>query len=162
MPQPMYRRAMSFHALGKTIVIIGLVVAGLFGASSPAAADQTQDRWVNIPDTATVAHGLACGGRIGGVTVSTDSLPGLVYVRLNATFVGISTTPGVLCSVFATLRWRNLDTGAVGSWSAEVSGGLIDFPAEPWTHLQSGSGRVQVTLTTDRPHIPSVANINVY
>ncbi|MFC9760284.1 hypothetical protein [Rhodococcus jostii] len=153
---------MSLRTLGKSIAVSGLVLAGLFGAAVPAAADQTRDRWVNIPDTATVAHGIACGGRIGGVTVATDSLPGLVYVRLNATFVGISTTPGVLCSVSATLRWRNLETGAAGSWSAEVSGGVIDFPAEPWAHLATGSGRVEVTLTTDRPHIPSDTEINVY
>ncbi|QSE92385.1 hypothetical protein JWS13_29105 [Rhodococcus pseudokoreensis] len=153
---------MSLPTLGKSIAITGLVLAGLFGAAAPAAADQTQDRWVNIPDTATVAHGLACGGRIGGVTVATDALPGLVYVRLNGTFVGVSSTPGVLCSVFATLHWRNLETGAAGSWSAEVSGGLLDFPAEPWAHLETGSGRVEVTLTTDRPHIPSTTQINVY
>jgi hypothetical protein len=153
---------MSVPTLGKSIAISGLVLAGLFGAGAPAAADQTQDRWVNLPDTATVAHGIACGGRIGGVTVATDRLPGLAYVRLNATFVGISSPPGALCSVFATLHWRNLDTGAAGSWSAEVSGGVIDFPAEPWTHLETGSGRVEVTLTADRPHIPSVTQINVY
>ncbi|MFC7449568.1 hypothetical protein [Rhodococcus daqingensis] len=153
---------MSLPMLGKSIAISGLVLAGLFGAGAPATADPTQDRWVNIPDTATVADGLACGGRIGGVTVATDRLQGLVYVRLNATFVGISSTPGVLCSVFATLHWRNLGTGAAGSWSTEVSGGVIDFPAEPWTHLETGSGRVEVTLTTDRPHIPSVTEINVY
>ncbi|MEN0134998.1 MAG: hypothetical protein AAGC80_07605 [Rhodococcus sp. (in: high G+C Gram-positive bacteria)] len=153
---------MPLLTLGKSIAIAGLALAGVFGAGAPAAADQTQDRWVTIPDTATVAHGIACGGRIGGVTVSTDALPGLVYVRLNATFVGVSTTPGVLCSVFATLHWRNLDTGAAGSWSADVSGGVRDFPAEPWTHLETGSGRVGVTLTTDRPHIPSTTQINVY
>lgn len=153
---------MSSPRLGKSIVIGGLVLAGLFGSGAPATADQTQDRWVNLPDTATVAHGTACGGRIGGVTVATDGLPGLVYVRLNATFVGISTTPGVLCSVLATLHWRNLGTGATGSWSTEVSGGVIDFPAEPWTHLETGSGRVEVTLTTDRPHLPSVTVVNAY
>ncbi|MDV7351688.1 hypothetical protein R4282_01495 [Rhodococcus oxybenzonivorans] len=146
----------------RSIAISGLVLAGMFATSSPAAADQTQDRWVYIPDTVTAADGVACGGRIGGVTVATDRLPGLVYVRLNATFVGMSTTPGVLCSVSATLHWRNVDTGAVGTWSAEVSGGLIDFPAEPWAHLETGSGRVEVTLTTDRPHIPSATDINVY
>ncbi|PTR37494.1 hypothetical protein C8K38_12073 [Rhodococcus sp. OK611] len=153
---------MSLPTLGRSIAISGLVLAGLFGACTPAAAGPEQDRWVNIPDTATVADGLACGGRIGGVTVATDSLPGLVYVRLNATFVGISTTPGALCSVSATLHWLNLGTGAAGSWSAEVSGGVIDFPAEPWTHLETGSGRIEVTLTTDRPHLPSVTQINVY
>ncbi|MCQ4118418.1 hypothetical protein [Rhodococcus tibetensis] len=153
---------MSRLELGKATAIGGVVLAGLLGTSAPAAADQTRDRWVNIPDTATAADGIACGGRIGGVTVATDSLPGLVYVRLNATFVGISTTPGVLCSVPATLDWRNLDSGVAGSWSTEVSGGLIDFPAEPWTHLETGSGRVEVTLTTDRPHISSSTEINVY
>ncbi|BAH50932.1 hypothetical protein [Rhodococcus opacus] len=153
---------MSLLTLGKSIALTGLALAGLLGAAAPAAADQTRDRWVNIPDTVTVAHGVACGGRIGGVTVSTDALPGLVYVRLNATFVGVSTTPGVLCSVFATLHWRNLGTGAEGSWSADVSGGVLDFPAEPWTHLETGSGRVEVTLTTDRPHLASATEINVY
>ncbi|MGW6375081.1 hypothetical protein ACWFRB_03310 [Rhodococcus sp. NPDC055112] len=153
---------MSLATLGRSIVIGGLALAGPFGASAPATADPTQDRWVTIPDTATVADGLACGGRIGGVTVATDRLTGLVYVRLNATFVGISTTPGELCSVSATLHWRNLGSGAAGSWSAEVSGGVIDFPAEPWTHLETGSGRVEVTLTTDRPHIPRVTQIDVY
>ncbi|AQA25122.1 hypothetical protein BTZ20_4045 [Rhodococcus sp. MTM3W5.2] len=152
---------MSRATLGKSIAISGLVLAGLFGACAPATADPTQDRWVKIPNTATIADGIACGGRIGGVTVATDKLPGLVYVRLNATFVGISTTRGELCSVFATLHWRNLGTGA-GSWSAQVSGAVFDFPAEPWTHLETGSGRVEVTLTTDRPHLPSVTEINVY
>ncbi|MFD4182092.1 hypothetical protein [Rhodococcus sp. NPDC058514] len=148
--------------LGKSIAISGLTLAGLFCAGAPATADPTRDRWVNIPDTATVADGIACGGRIGGVTVATDRLLGLVYVRLNATFVGVLTTPGMPCSVLATLHWRNLGTGAAGSWSTEVSGGVIDFPAEPWTHLATGSGRVEVTLTTDRPHIPSVTEIAVY
>jgi hypothetical protein len=153
---------MSLTTFGKSIAISGLVLAGLFGACAPATAGPTQDRWVNISDTATVADGIACGGRIGGVTVATDGLPGLVYVRLNATFVGISATPGELCSVSATLHWRNLGSGAAGSWSAQVSGGVIDFPAEPWTHLETGSGRVEVTLTTDRPHVPSVTEIKVY
>ncbi|WP_252189867.1 MULTISPECIES: hypothetical protein [unclassified Rhodococcus (in: high G+C Gram-positive bacteria)] len=153
---------MPLPTLGKSIAVSGLVLAGVFCAGAPAAADQTRDLWVNLPDTATVADGIACGGRIGGVAVATDSLPGLAYVRLNATFVGISAKPGVLCSVSATLHWRNLDTGAAGSWSADVSGGLTDFPAEPWTHLKTGSGRVEVTLTTDRPHVPSVTEISVY
>ncbi|HEY5856396.1 MAG TPA: hypothetical protein VIW24_20755 [Aldersonia sp.] len=109
----------------------------------------------------TVADGIACGGRIGGVTVSTDSLPGLLYIRLNATFVGISSRPGVLCSVPAMVTWRNLENGATGSWTAVASGSPIDFPAEPNTHLQTGSGRVELTLTTSRPHIVSVTAVNV-
>src|SRR6478609_7783723 len=80
--------AVPLPTLGKSIAVSGLVLAGVFCAGASAAADQTRDRWVNLPDTATVADGIACGGRIGGVTVSTDSLPGLAYVRLNATFVG--------------------------------------------------------------------------
>ena len=137
-------------------------MAGLIGAASPAAADQTQDRWVNLRDTVTVADGIACGGRIGGVTVATDSLPGQLYIRLNATFVGISAPPGVVCSVLATVGWRNLETGANGSWSTVAAGSPVDFPAEPNTHLQTGTGRVELTLTTTRPHLPSVTTVNVY
>ncbi|KAA0020120.1 hypothetical protein [Antrihabitans cavernicola] len=148
--------------LRKSVVVGGLVVAGLFGAASPAVADQTQDRWVNLHDTVTVADGIACGGRIGGVTVSTDSLPGLLYIRLNATFVGISSQPGVVCSVAATITWRNLDNGTTGSWSAVAAGSPIDFPAEPSTHLATGSGRVELTLTTALPHVPSVTTATVF
>jgi hypothetical protein len=57
----------------RSIAISGLVLAGMFATSSPAAADQTQDRWVYIPDTVTAADGVACGGRIGGVTVASRS-----------------------------------------------------------------------------------------
>ncbi|WP_233532704.1 hypothetical protein [Antrihabitans sp. YC2-6] len=149
-------------SLRNSVLASGLAVAGLFAATGPAAADQTQDRWVNLRDTVTVADGIACAGRIGGVTVATDSLPGKLYIRLNATFVGISAPPGVVCSVPATVAWRNLETGATGSWTAVASGSPIDFPAEPNTHLQTGSGRVELTLTTTRPHIPSVTAVDVY
>ena len=149
-------------SLRNSVLVSGLAVAGLFGATAPAAADQTQDRWVNLQDTLTVADGIACAGRIGGVTVATDSLPGQLYIRLNATFVGISAPPGVVCSVPATVAWRNLQTGATGSWTAAAAGSPIDFPAEPNTHLQTGSGRVELTLTTARPHFPSVTAVNVY
>ena len=56
MTSPQIWSTMSLLTLGKSIAVSGLVLAGLFGAAAPAAADQTQDRWVNIPDTATVAH----------------------------------------------------------------------------------------------------------
>ncbi|WP_068273279.1 hypothetical protein [Aldersonia kunmingensis] len=43
---------------------------------------------------------------------------GMIDVRIRGAFAGILSDPGMLCSVIATIRWRNLETGVAASWPA--------------------------------------------
>ncbi len=69
--------------------------------------------------------------------------------------------PTVLaCDVTAIVDWRNLDTGDSGSVSRFVPAGSTG--ARPlFVHVDSGPGRVALTLRTDRPGIPASTEVFV-
>ncbi|MFJ1460390.1 hypothetical protein [Nocardia wallacei] len=63
------------------------------------------------------------------------------------------------CDVTAILDWRNLDSGAAGSVSRFVPAGQRLTAAI--LVADTGPGRVQLTLRTDKPNIPASAEVFV-
>ncbi|MEC3952910.1 hypothetical protein VMT65_07705 [Nocardia sp. CDC153] len=63
------------------------------------------------------------------------------------------------CDVTAVVDWRNLDTGQAGSVSRFVPAGQRSTPAV--ILAETGAGRVQLTLRTDRPNLPASTEVVV-
>ncbi|HEY5854329.1 MAG TPA: hypothetical protein VIW24_09830 [Aldersonia sp.] len=156
--------------LGSCLGVV-LVLAG--GGTAVAQEDY---RYLDGPVAWSVASGPACGGRVFSSTVtSTEIFPGpglppvdnrgTLHVWVCAMFVGVSENPGVQCSVFASLRWRNLATGASGEVHdlGPVSGSIPPFLGTGASaDLDTGSGPVELTLFTDRSHIPGTNVVEVF
>ena len=152
---------------------LGLV---LVLAGGGRAAAQENYRYVDGPAALSVASGPACGGAVRASTVTSTELfpgPGLppidnrgrLHVCVGATFVGVSEQPGTHCSVLASLRWRNLATGASGEAHSigPVNGSIAPFLGTgASTTLDTGSGPVELTLFTDRPHVPGTTVVEVF
>ena len=69
------------------------------------------------------------------------------------------------CSVLASLRWRNLATGASGEVHGlgPVSGSIPLFLGTGASaDLDTGSGPVELTLFTDRAHVPDTMVLEVF
>ncbi|MBA5848463.1 hypothetical protein [Gordonia amicalis] len=142
------------------------VQAGVANADGPRRAELR---------TATVAYGPACVGQVFAQMVSTrvsypgPGLPaqdnrGVVYISAGGGFVGVSDHPGRPCRVTTTVRWRNLWTGASGVVAGLTSGNLVPpAPQEMVSRVvRTGSGPVEFTLTTDRPHLLERNVLRVY
>jgi hypothetical protein len=156
--------------LGSCVALV-MVFAG--GGTAVAQADY---RYVDGPVAWSVASGPVCGGRVWSSAVTSTELfpgPGLppvdnrgkLHVSVGATFVGVSEHPGVQCSVRASLRWRNLATGAGGEVHGlgPVSGSIAPFLGTGASaDLETGSGPVELTLFTDRAHVPGTMVVEVF
>ncbi|MGW4848117.1 hypothetical protein [Nocardia brasiliensis] len=81
---------------------------------------------------------------------------------MNAAFFGIPSGSGIQCTANATMRWHNLDTGMSGSFTGQVCGGYAAFCNPALEFITTGSGRVEFELTTDHPHMPSNAVLDVF
>lgn len=146
----------------------------MFLGSGVAGADG-EVRYGRGPGAWTLASGPLCGGMISASTVTSTELQpgpgqpwrdnrGQLAVWLTGTFVGISEAPGRQCSVTATVRWRNLDTGLGGVWeSGPVSGSIPPFTGlGQRAMLATGSGRVELTLSTDHPSLAGTQVVDVF
>ncbi|QLY34266.1 hypothetical protein H0264_10465 [Nocardia huaxiensis] len=63
------------------------------------------------------------------------------------------------CDITAIVDWRNLDTGQAGSVSRFIPAWQRLSPAI--VLAETGAGRVQLTVRTDRPNIPATTEIVV-
>ncbi|MFD4181555.1 hypothetical protein [Rhodococcus sp. NPDC058514] len=160
--------------IARSSSVLLLTVAGFLSVSGTAAADEGRYNYVTLGDAWSAAEGIACGGRVYGGAVYSETIQpgpgadrvdhrGWVLFSVGAAFVGLSAAPGVHCSAAATISWRNLDTGAAGSWTSDVNGSLPPFLGTgASTEIFTGSGRVEARLTTNRPHLPSVTGFTVF
>ncbi|WP_245669535.1 hypothetical protein [Nocardia speluncae] len=164
--------------------------AGLFGAAMAvaapgvaAAADPCQLGASNVgPRTCattefrtapawTLGNGV-CVGMLSAAGVAYDGplseyhvFPGTAHsieLRVTQGFSPLGNfAPTLLaCDVTAILDWRNLDTGRSGSVSHFIPAG--NTSSRPFfMHVDSGPGRVALTLRTDRPSVPATTEVFV-
>ncbi|MFI6870318.1 hypothetical protein [Nocardia sp. NPDC050406] len=169
--------------------VLGAAIAVFAGAGlaigTPASADPgepCQLGWSNVgPRTCaktdfnlspvlTVGNGVCAGILQAGGTSFDGPLyeyseaPGAthsVVLRITQGFSPIGEWgPQLLaCDVTAVVDWRNLDTGQTGSVSRFVPAWQRSTPAI--VLADTGPGRVQLTLRTDRPNIPASTEVFV-
>lgn len=133
--------------------IVGLTIVASALATTTVATANT----AHLTPIVTLGHGLysdqiaACVGYIDVQAASDYDAPYPPnYVRFTTHFVGLSS----VCSVSGTIEWSNRDTGQSGSRPWAVSG--WDGPGAPTVaSIETGTGRVDLTITTTTPHIPS-------
>lgn len=147
--------------IGYVVVVLCAVLGVSLAAASPAQAV----RQVSQAETWTQANGPACGGFS---TVSATSAPrlhnpdgstvdnrGMVRFWVQGSFLGISGTP-YPCDLSVRVHWRNLRTGAAGSFGGVVSG-VISVAPGPGRgierYVRTGSGAVEFRLVPALAHI---------
>ncbi|WP_024800304.1 hypothetical protein [Nocardia sp. BMG51109] len=154
-------------------------------AAAPATADAgepCQLGWSNVgPRTcakadftlspvATLGNGICAGLLSTGGTAFDGPLyeyseaPGAAHSVVLRIAQGFSPVgewgPQLLaCDVTAIVDWHNLDTGQAGSVRRFVPAGQRFTPAI--VLAETGPGRVQLTLRTDKPNIPAATEIVV-
>ncbi|MBF6332147.1 hypothetical protein [Nocardia transvalensis] len=140
-------------------IAIGVVAA----TASPAAA-----AGVEFPPVYTVGNGqLGCVG-----TVTATVRPGPdeyvpaneARVYLRGTFYGPEAPSGSpLCFIGGIVRWHNLDTGTSGDSIPAIVSSVVGRPStdDASVTINTGSGRIRATLTTNAIHIPTTVEFTV-
>ncbi|WP_245677881.1 hypothetical protein [Nocardia acidivorans] len=161
-------------------VLIGSGVA----VAGPAAADgdECQLGWSNVgPRTCaktdftmspvfSLGNGICAGMLSAGGTAFDGPLYGYseapgashaVVLRITQGFspVGEWGPQLLACDVNAVVDWHNLDSGQTGSVTRFIPAGQRSTPAI--VLAETGSGRVQLTVRTDRPNVPASTEVFV-
>ncbi|MFI1463155.1 hypothetical protein [Nocardia carnea] len=141
-----------------TVFLAGSAIA-LIAAAAPAGAATH-----SFPDVPTLAYGGLCGTSIRTWADTSPQWPGraVINVRANPVVgVGSGVHPfAPLCEVMTTVSWRNLDTGATGSYVNNVVTGI--YGSIQYSLFQdTGPGRVEVTVTTNHASIPAHGSFTV-
>ncbi|MEV0298768.1 hypothetical protein [Nocardia sp. NPDC050710] len=141
-----------------------VVLAGAATAAAVGSGAQASAATVHFPQVPTLAHGGLCWTSIQTWADTSPEWPGRAVMNVRATPVsGIG--PGAyplapLCEVPTTVAWRNLDTGATGSYFNVVVTGI--YGSIQYALFQdTGPGRIEVTVSTDTVNIPARATFVV-
>lgn len=136
-----------------TVILAGSALALIAAPGAPAGATTHA-----FPDVPTLAYGGLCGTGIRTWADTGPEWPGRAVINVRANpVVGIG--PGIhplapLCEVLTTVSWRNLDTGATGTYVNNVVTGI--YGSIQYSLFQdTGPGRVEVTVTTNHASIPA-------
>lgn len=124
----------------------------------------------NLSPVLTLGNGVCAGLLQAGGTAFDGPLyeyseaPGAVHsvvLRITQGFspVGEWGPQLLACDVTAVVDWHNLDTGQSGSVSRFIPAWQRLSPAI--VVADTGSGRVQLTLRTDRPNVPAATEVFV-
>ncbi|WP_330185036.1 hypothetical protein OHB26_16475 [Nocardia sp. NBC_01503] len=170
-------------------IFLGVAAAALIGSglavAGPATADagdECQLGWSNVgPRTCaktdfnlspifTLGNGVCAGMLSAGGTAFDGPLyryseaPGAAHAVVLRITQGFSPVgewgPQLLaCDVNAVVDWHNLDSGQTGSVTRFIPAGQRSTPAI--VLADTGSGRVQLTVRTDRPNIPASTEVFV-
>ncbi len=98
---------------------------------------------------------------MSGLPASREQLNHHTHATATETeFVLWTPTFGQPCTVGVTVGWRNLDSGEAGSFTSVVRGNATFQTGSQELDLPTGPGRIVLSLTTDRPHLP-VADIEI-
>ncbi|MFI6429277.1 hypothetical protein [Rhodococcus oryzae] len=145
----------------RAVVVSVAVAASLTGGTAAASTGSSSDP-VGISPTYTLGGGaIGCVGTVDARFDPVNPWGGndpVVWVRPEFTFVpGVFTFP--YCGVEATLRWKNLDTGASGVFPGPPVPLGDNTPLSPtnspWVPMTAptGAGRVEVWIDTNFPHV---------
>lgn len=137
--------------------VVGALLAGLTGLAAPAHAET-----VKTTPMQTLSSGL-CVGEVQ-VNVSTGTEQGVLGLSVPpvSSVFGIAGLSGA-CSFDLITRWHNLDTGATGEWRLTETVGSpgCDVFLCSARQAQTGSGRVAVEVTSNRPITVGTAEVVV-
>lgn len=175
------------HRLASAGVTALIAAAVSLAASGTASADHTADPcqlgWSNVgPRTCaqtnvalapvwTLGNGIcagmltASGTAFDGPLWEYSSARGAMHsveLRIAQGFSPLGEwAPTLLtCDVTATVEWHNLDTGLSGTASRHIPTGNTST-APLIMHVNTGPGRVQLTIRTDHPNIPASTEVVV-
>lgn len=145
---------MRLPKLARAIVVLAGTVCALIAAPGASAGAAVH----SFADVPTLAHGGLCGTSIRTWADTSPAWPGRAVLNVRAQPVaGIG--PGdhplaPLCEVLTTITWRNLDTGATGTYVNNVVTGI--YGSIQYSLFQdTGPGRVEALVTTDHASIPA-------
>ena len=131
--------------IGGAAAVVALVGVS-FGAAGQAAAASASFGTLRT-------LGSICIGGVNSYVWDIYNRSGVLGGQM--TFDLWTPTFGQPCTVGVSVNWRNLDTGAAGTYSSVLTGnGSFGSPLSQQFELPSGPGRVALSLTTDRPNIP--------
>ncbi|WP_242676719.1 hypothetical protein [Rhodococcus sp. ABRD24] len=170
--------------------IASAAAAGLMGAAMAvaapgvaSAADPCQLGWSNVgPRTCamtdvgmapvwTLGNGVCAGmlsvsgNAFDGPLWEYSSAPGAVHsveLRISQGFspLGEWASTTLACDVTAIIDWQNLDTGRSGTISRYVP--AANTSTHPMlVNVETGPGRVRLTMRTDHPSIPVTTDVIV-
>ncbi|MGN2635994.1 hypothetical protein ACWEKT_09755 [Nocardia takedensis] len=146
--------------LARAVAVLVSVAASLAVASGAHAAAAT----TSFPQVPTLARGGLCWTNIQTWADTSPDWPGRAILNMKATPVqGVG--PGLypfapLCEVRAIVAWRNMNTGAVGTYENTVVTGI--YGSIQYSLFQdTGPGRVEVVVSTDALNVPAQAGFDV-
>ncbi|MET7773471.1 hypothetical protein [Nocardia sp. NPDC005366] len=146
------------------IVRAATVLAGAAAAVVVGSGAQAGAATVQFPLVPTLAHGGLCWTSIETWADTSTEWPGRAILNVRATPVA-GLGPGryplaPLCEVRTVVAWRNLTTGATGSYENNVVTGI--YGSILYALFQdTGPGRVEVTVSTDTANIPAKGTFDV-
>ncbi|WP_141718134.1 hypothetical protein [Nocardia altamirensis] len=155
---------MSRKKLSSVLVGAG-VLAAMIGLSAPASASEY--RSFDLPLLTTGADGLGCAGDVWGIGQSypQGDVPGQVSLQLKG-WLKVFGVPAPWCELTPTVHWRNFTTGESGAVPVRLGNWQPFFWVAPKVgnidHLYTGAGDVEISITTNYPHSPSVTRVTVY
>ncbi|MFI7668056.1 hypothetical protein [Nocardia sp. NPDC049526] len=127
------------------VAAVATLVGVSFGAAGQAAAASA-----NFGTLRTL--GSICIGGVNSYVWDIYNRSGVLGGQM--TFDLWTPTFGQPCTVGVSVNWRNLDSGATGTYSSVLTGnGTFDLRSQQF-ELPTGPGRVALSLTTDRPDLP--------
>ncbi|WP_280491218.1 hypothetical protein [Nocardia asiatica] len=134
------------------------LLAGTALALVAGSGAQAQAATVEFPQVPTLARGGLCWTSIRTWADTSPEWPGRAILNVRALPVsGIG--PGAyplapLCEVRTTVAWRNVTTGATGSYDNVVVTGI--YGSIQYALFQdTGPGLVEVTVSTDAASVPA-------
>ncbi|MBH0776033.1 hypothetical protein [Nocardia bovistercoris] len=146
------------------IARVATVLAGAAAAAAFAAGAQADAATVYFPQVPTLAHGGACWTNIQTWADTSQEWPGRAILNVRATSVqGVG--PGdypfaPLCEVRTVIAWRNMNTGAVGTYENNVVTGI--YGSIQYSLFQdTGPGRIEVVVSTDTANVPARGSFDV-
>ncbi|MET9492627.1 hypothetical protein [Nocardia sp. NPDC006630] len=137
----------------RSLLAVPFAAGALLAVAAPAQADPV----TTFTPAYTIGGGaFPCAGQIVAFHDPQNTFYGkqTVWVRADFTYLPVLTGG---CGATAILSWKNLDSGASGTFPPVPLGddtpfGPTDALWVPET-LPTGPGRVQVTIDTNFPHI---------
>ncbi|WP_276614608.1 hypothetical protein [Gordonia sp. ABSL49_1] len=142
-------------------ITVGIITATTgMGLAATTANAEPQNRTASSAPLYTLADGV-CAGTVRMLAAPGPYRPGQVYVQVTGGFLGISGTSAP-CRVDVRVDWRNLTRGTRGTLRGWVAGTGIPSVTTHGigTTVTTGSGRVELRLQPDLPHL-AIAPIQV-
>jgi hypothetical protein len=140
-------------------VLAGSTVAVIVGSGAQANATT-----VEFPQVPTLASGGLCWTSIRTWADTSPQWPGRTIINVRAlpvSGIGPGNYPlAPLCEVRTTVAWRNMNTGAVGTYDNNVVTGI--YGSIQYALFQdTGPGHIEVVVTTNNASVPARGSFDV-